>query len=71
MLDTNCDKIMNTGIAVSRLNLIDAEEGASILLQCFMDAADISIELLPWHRRVPKRIWSSLLNTLRGAFKLH
>lgn len=70
-LDTHCDMILNTGEPVEFLNMIEVEDGASTLLQCFMEAADISIELLPWHRRAITNVQDYVIEKWSSLFKQH
>lgn len=68
-LDTNCDMILNTGEPVEFLSMVEVEDGASTLLQCFMEAADISMELLPLHRRVLNKVQDFVIGKWRSLFK--
>ncbi|WP_414553411.1 hypothetical protein [Stenotrophomonas forensis] len=55
-LDMHCDMLLNSDEPVDYLNFLEVEDAARVLMQCFMDAADITIELLPWHRRALRNL---------------
>ncbi|WP_146257201.1 hypothetical protein [Stenotrophomonas maltophilia] len=70
-LDKHCDMLLNTGEPVDFVNLIEVEDAASVLMQCFMEAADISIELLPYHRRAFRTVVDYARAKRQVLFKRH